>query len=181
MSTQRSTLCRVVTMVDRFNRSLANTTSKLLLAMVLVTATVVVMRRGFDTGLISLQESITYMHGMLFLLSFAGCLVLDKHVRVDIFYRNLTAVRQSWVNLLGSIILGLPFVAYLIVVSTDYAFASWQVLEGSKESGGIPALFLLKTVVPLGFIALFTQITNEALYALSRIKGEQWPREVDEP
>ena len=73
----------------------------------------------------------------------------DAHVRVDIFYENFSARGKAWVNLLGSLILLLPFCAYLIHASWDYAQNSWMLLEGSREAGGLPLVFLLKTLVPL--------------------------------
>ena len=177
MSLSYSPLAQIVRRVDRANQLLARWVSWLLLVMVAITAVVVVMRRGFDFGSISLQESVTYMHGMLFLLSFAGCLAVDKHVRVDILYRQFTDTRRAWVNLMGSVFLAMPFIGLLIWLTADYALSSWQVLEGSKESGGLPMLFLLKSVVPLGFIALFIQVISDAVYSLSRLLGQSWPRQ----
>lgn len=177
MSLLYSLLAQIVCRIDRVNQMLARWVSWLLLTMVVVTAIVVVMRRGFDYGSIGLQESVTYMHGMLFLLSFAGCLAVDQHVRVDILYRGFTGVKRAWVNLIGSVLLAMPFIGLLIWLTSDYALSSWKVLEGSKLSGGLPMLFLLKTVVPLGFVALFVQIFSDAIYSLSRILGQSWPRQ----
>jgi len=171
-----NSLRKTIGLIDNTNDILANALSKLLLIMVVVTSIVVLMRKGFDFGSIALQESVTYMHGSVFILCFAGCLVVNQHVRVDIFYRDLNSVKQAWVNLLGSIFLAIPFVLYIVIETTDYALASWKVLEGSKESGGLPYLYLLKTVVPLGFSLLLIQIVAEALYSISRIMGASWDR-----
>jgi len=144
--------------------------------MVVITTIVVVMRKGFDFGSIALQESVSYMHGAVFLLCFAGCLSANQHVRVDIFYRNLSTLKQAWVNLIGSVLFALPFVIYIIVATSDYALASWRVFEGSKESGGLAFLYLLKTVVPVGFVLLLLQVLAECLFSVSRITGATWER-----
>ncbi|MEM9302314.1 MAG: TRAP transporter small permease subunit [Pseudomonadota bacterium] len=121
----------------------------LTLAMVLVTLTIVVARYGFSIGSIAVQESVTYLHGIVFMLGAAYALRHDQHVRVDIFYREFTKRRKAWVDFLGVLFLLLPTCAYILLVSTDYVAAAWQVREGSREAGGLPLVYLLKTLIPI--------------------------------
>jgi len=125
--------------------------------MAAITVLVVVLRRLFEVGSIPLQESVMYMHGLVLLLGIPYTLQADGHVRVDIFYSRMNAQQQRWVNLIGHCLFLLPVVGYIFFYSLAYVSASWAVLEGSSEVGGLPAIFLLKTLIPLTALMLFLQ------------------------
>ena len=122
--------------------------------MALITTAVVILRYGFSTGSILLQESITYLHGCLFMLGAAYALYSGAHVRVDIFYRDFSERQQAWINALGGIVFLLPLCAVIVLVSRGYVADAWAVRESSPEPGGIPYLYLLKTLLPLMAINL---------------------------
>lgn len=138
-------------MIDRFSTVLGKTSAWLTLFMVLVTFVVVVMRYVFDAGLIWLQESVVWMHAFVFMMGAAYTLQQDEHVRVDVFYRGMTTKRRAWVNALGVLIFLLPLCALLAWKSVDFAAASWQLRESSRESGGLPfpLIPMLKSIVLL--------------------------------
>jgi len=117
------------------------------LFMVVVTFLVVLLRYAFDLGWIAMQESVTYMHAALFMLGAAYTLQRNGHVRVDIFYQNLSPRGRAWVDLLGTVLLLLPVCAFIGWVGWGYVLDSWGVKEGSREAGGIPAVYLLKTLI----------------------------------
>ena len=144
---------------DRCGRLLA----WLVLAMALLTTVVVLLRYGFNTGSIMAQEAVTYMHGCLFMLGAAYALKSEAHVRVDIFYRNFSERGRAWVNSLGGIVFLMPLCAFIGVSSWSYVTESWAILETSPEPGGIPAVFLLKSLLPLMAVNLFLQGLAETL------------------
>ena len=144
---------------DRCGRLLA----WLVLAMALLTTIVVVLRYGFNTGSIMAQEAVTYMHGCLFMLGAAYALKSGAHVRVDIFYRSFSERGRAWVNSLGGIVFLMPLCAFIGVSSWSYVTESWAILETSPEPGGIPAVFLLKSLLPLMAVNLFLQGLAETL------------------
>jgi TRAP-type mannitol/chloroaromatic compound transport system permease small subunit len=115
--------------------------------MVLVTFLVVVLRYAFDLGWIAMQESVTYMHASLFMLAAAYTLQQGGHVRVDILYQRLSPRGRAWVDLLGTLLLLIPVCIYLVWSGWDYVAGSWSVREGSREAGGIPAVYLLKSLI----------------------------------
>jgi len=129
----------------------------LTLAMVLVSCTVVLMRYLFDTGWIWLQESVTWMHAMVFLIGAAYTLEREDHVRVDILYQRMGPRGQAWVNVLGVVVLLLPTCGLILWSSADYVSASWRVREVSQEAGGLPALYLLKSIIPVSALLLSLQ------------------------
>ena len=158
-----SALRTFVQYIDNFTDWSGRLLAWLGLAMALVTATIVVMRYGFSIGSIMAQELVTYMHGTLFLLGAGYALKNGAHVRVDIFYRNFSPRTQAWVNSLGAIIFLMPLCLFIVASSIDYVGESWAIKEISPEPGGIPAVYLLKTLVPVMALNLLLQGLAETL------------------
>ncbi|HEX5676385.1 MAG TPA: TRAP transporter small permease subunit [Alcanivorax sp.] len=116
------------------------------LAMVVLMVLVVVLRYGFGIGSIALQESLTYLHGALFMLGAAYALALDEHVRVDVFYQHFSPRRRALVNVLGTLFLLLPVCVAIFGLSFEYVVHSWAGLERS-DNGGLPLVFVLKSLL----------------------------------
>ena len=119
----------------------------LTVVMVLLTFIIVVLRYGFNLGWIWLQESQTYLHVAVFSVVAAWALQQDGHVRVDIFYAAMTKRNRARVDLLGSVIFLVPFCIFVLVISWPYVANSWKLLESSREAGGLPLVFLLKSLI----------------------------------
>lgn len=160
---QGSSLQRLQTGLDRFARLTGHAVSWLSLALVLVTMLVVVLRYAFDIGSIALQEVQMYLHGGLFMLGLAYTLACDEHVRVDIFYQRFSPARRALVNLLGTLLCLLPTCVLVLVLSWDYVIKSWQILEGSASPGGLPLVFVLKSLLLVAPLLLVLQGIAEAL------------------
>jgi TRAP-type mannitol/chloroaromatic compound transport system permease small subunit len=137
--------------IERTNRAIGQAAAWLALFMVLVQFALVLMRYVFGTGSLFMQEAIIYAHAILFMMAAAWTLGEDRHVRVDIFYSAASPRRQAAINLFGVLVFLWPMCVLLWWVGYPYVARSWSVLEGSRETSGIPAIFLLKT-----FILLFT-------------------------
>ena len=133
---------------DLFARRIGRSVMWLLIAMALVQFGVVVLRYVFGINYIFMQESITYMHGAVFLLAGGYALLTDDHVRVDIFYREASPRRKALIDLFGTYLLLLPVCLLLIWTASPYVANSWAVGEGSNEASGIPALYILKSFIP---------------------------------
>jgi len=71
----------------------------------------------------------------------------EGHVRVDIFYTRCSRKTKAWIDLFGALFLLLPFMIFISWISWSYIADSWSVLEGSREAGGLPAVFLLKSLI----------------------------------
>ena len=159
------TAAGVASAIDKLNRSIGRITAWLALAMVLVTFCVVVLRYLFDTGWIWLQESVTWMHAAVFMLAAAYTLADDQHVRVDIFYREMSEPGRALVNALGTALFLLPLTVFLIWSSWDYASLSWEIHETSREAGGMifPFPSIMKSFIPAtAFLLLLQGIAMEA-------------------
>lgn len=160
---------RLADSLDHFAERTGRTTAWLALALVLVTFGVVVLRYLFDFGSIALQEAILYLHASLFLLGAAYTLKVDAHVRVDIFYRHLSTRARAWIDLLGALLLLLPVCSFLLWISWDYVATAWSLREGSRETGGLPWVYLLKTLIPVAAGLLILQGVSQALRSLATL------------
>ena len=161
--------------IDRVNLIIGRGAIWLSIAMVLVQFIVVVMRYAFGIGSILMQEAIVYMHAVLFMMAAADTLLADAHVRVDIFYARLPAARKAAIDLFGNALLVLPFCVLLFLVSIDYVRLSWSVLEGSRETSGIQAVFLLKSVILVFAVQLALQAVSGIIKAAQRLQDRKAP------
>ncbi len=158
--------------IDALNERVGRLAAWLVLVMVFITFLVVVLRYGFNFGRISLQESITYLHAFVFMLAGAYTLKHNEHVRVDIFYQDMFTQNKAKVDLFGTLFLLLPFAGFIFWVSFDYVLNSWKLLEGSREAGGLPFVYILKTLIPLMAIFLFLQAISLAGRAWLKLKNQ---------
>lgn len=143
--------------IDAFSDFCGRCIAWLTLLMVIITCLVVVLRYGFGIGSIFLQESVSYMHAIVFMLGAGFTLQRQGHVRVDIFYRRMSVAGRAWVDSLGSILFLLPICVFLFAMSWQYVVSAWQIHEGSAQAGGIPAVYLLKSLIPLMAVSLGLQ------------------------
>lgn len=163
---------RLVRAIDTFTEWTGTVIAWLAAAMALLTTVVVIMRYGFNSGSIAGQEAVTYLHATLFMLGAAYALKTDAHVRVDIFYRGFKPVTRAWINALGGIVFLLPLCVLIVMISSDYVLQAWRIREISADSGGIPAVFLLKSLIPAMAVTLFLQGTAEVLRNLARLQRD---------
>jgi TRAP-type mannitol/chloroaromatic compound transport system permease small subunit len=169
----QSTLKSLALRLERIAELVGSAAAWLALALVLVTFAVVMLRYLFQLGWIAMQESILYLHASLFLLGAAYTLNKDGHVRVDILYRGFSARRKAVVDLLGSLFLLLPVCGFLLWASWDYVATAWSIHEGSPEAGGLPYVYILKTLIPVAVILLIVQGISQALSSLSVIAADK--------
>ena len=170
---------KLATRLDSFANLTGRVVSWLTLAMVLVTLTVVILRYLFDIGSIALQESVTYLHAVVFMLGAAYTLQQDAHVRVDIFYQQRPARTRAWINLAGTVLLLMPVCLFIFLSSLDYVSAAWSIREGSREAGGLDGVFLLKTVIPVMAVLLLLQGCATLLRSVMTITGQALPDKAD--
>lgn len=143
-----------------------NTTAWLTGIMVVIACIVVGLRHLFGIGSIALQESVTYMHALVFMLGAAYTLKRRGHVRVDIVYRRMSLRKRAWVDALGSVLFTLPLMFFIGWSSWEFVQESWRINEGSADSGGLGGVYLLKSVLPLMALSVSLQAVAELLRSL---------------
>lgn len=166
--------------INHFIEWLGRMVSWLTLGMVMVLFGIVLLRYFFNTGSIALQESVTYMHALVFMLGAAYTLQHDGHVRVDIFYQRWSPVTKAWINNFGILLFLLPVCITLIAMSWEYVDNAWAVHETSREAGGLGGVFLLKSVILLMPGLLLLQGLAQFLHNLLTILGDS-PTESPHP
>ena len=165
--------------LELVNEWIGRSVAWLTLLMVVVTFTVVVLRYVFDLGSIALQESIIYLHAINFMLGAAYTLKHDAHVRVDIFYQKMGKRGRAWVDLLGTLFLLMPVCGFIFWSSWDYVAVAWAVREASGEAGGLPFVYLLKSILLLMPSLLFVQGLVIILKSLLILNGKTPRQEHD--
>jgi TRAP-type mannitol/chloroaromatic compound transport system permease small subunit len=137
--------------------------------MAFVTVLIVVLRYAFNEGAIMLQESVIYMHGLVFMLGIPYALKQGRHVRVDLIHARLTQRSRIYIDVVGHLLCLVPVCGFVVYFSAGYVSSSWRVLEGSPEVGGIQGIFLLKTLIPITAVALLLQGLAEAARGILRL------------
>jgi TRAP-type mannitol/chloroaromatic compound transport system permease small subunit len=151
--------------IDRLTTAIGRAVAWLALAIVVLQFALVVGRYLFDYGSIWLSETVIYAHAALFLFAAAWTLKAGGHVRVDVFYAHASPRTRALVDLLGALVLLLPFALVLLWLSIPFATRSWVILEGSQETSGLPLVFLLKTFIPLFALLMTLQGIAQAVRA----------------
>jgi len=159
--------------LDNFSEKIGQTIAWLTLFMVITQFSVVILRYLFNIGWIAMQESILFMHALVFMLGAAYTLKHDGHVRVDIFYQKMGLRGKAWVDVLGTLFLLLPVCLFIISNSWEYVSSSWSLHEGSREAGGLAGLFILKTSIILLPTLLILQGVSLLLKNLSILFGSE--------
>ena len=95
------------------------------------------------------------------MLGAAFTLHVDRHVRVDVLYRSMSAKQQAIINAVGSVLFLLPVCVFMLWTSYDYVIQAWVIKERSADSGGLPIVYILKTLIPLLAVSLLIQACAE--------------------
>jgi TRAP-type mannitol/chloroaromatic compound transport system permease small subunit len=155
--------------IDRLNVAIGRAVAWLVLAVVLLQFALVVARYLFGLGSVWLTETVIYAHATLFMLAAAWTLHASGHVRVDVFYADASARTRARVDLIGALLLLLPFMLVLLWLSVPYAARSWAILEHSQEASGLPLVFVLKTLISLFALLMALQGIAQAIHAAAAL------------
>ena len=157
--------------LDQINRAVGAVVMWAALAMVLVQFGIVLLRYVFGYTSIFVNETVLYLHASLFMLGAGYTLLMNGHVRVDIFYAPMTARKKAMVDIFGHLVLMLPSLGILLYYSWPSVRRSWSILEGAISVGGVPASFLLKTLIPAFCVLLLIQGLSALIRDVIRLGG----------
>ncbi|SOE00814.1 TRAP transporter small permease subunit [Caenispirillum bisanense] len=164
-------LSRIGAGLDRINAAVGSVVMWFAVGMMLIQFAIVVLRYVFGMSFIFVTEAEMYLHAALFMLGAGYTLLHDGHVRVDIFYGSMTRRRKAVVDLLGTVFFLLPTCGVILFYTWPYVRRSWQIMEGAISVGGIPASFLLKSLIPAFAVLLIVQGIAMALRNLAVLLG----------
>ncbi|MEM9630247.1 MAG: TRAP transporter small permease subunit [Pseudomonadota bacterium] len=164
---------RLAGALERVNAVIGNTLCWAALGMLLLQFVIVLLRYVFGYSFIFLDEGVLYFHAAIFMLGAGYTFLVNAHVRVDIFYAKCTKRTQAWIDLFGHLFLLTPALVVLLWFSWPYVRGSWAILEGPISVGGIPASFLLKSLIPAYCVLLLIQGLAALIRDILRLKGHQ--------
>ena len=162
----------IIKVIDAFSQKTGVWVSWLTTLLVITVFYDVIMRYVFKNGSIAVQEMEWHIFSVIFLLGAAFTLKHDGHVRVDIIYTRLGSKTKAWVDFIGTFIFLIPFALMIIYSTKPFIMASWAVKEISPDPGGLPFRYVLKAMIPIGFLFLIVQGVAQALKSLLVILGE---------
>ncbi len=166
-----ASLLRLAAACDGISRAMGAVTMGCVLAMVLLQFGLVVLRYVFGMSWIFLQEGVLYLHAAIFMLGAGYTLWAQGHVRVDIFHSRLSPRGQAGVDVLGHLLFLGPALGMLLYWSWPMVRRSWAILEGPISVGGIPASFLLKSLVPAFCVLVLVQALAALIRDALRLAG----------
>ncbi|WP_202526226.1 TRAP transporter small permease subunit [Sneathiella litorea] len=158
-------------LLDTLSAAIGKYVSWLAVFMVLAQFGLVLARYVFGIGLVALQESIIYSFALLFMLGAADTLRRGGHVRIDILYGKLPVKGKAVIDLLGTLFLLIPVCLVILIISWPYVAGSWIILEGSRESSGLPVLYLMKSLLLVFPVLLILQGLAVACRALAQLRS----------
>ncbi|SER80166.1 TRAP-type mannitol/chloroaromatic compound transport system, small permease component [Tranquillimonas rosea] len=162
---------RAADWLDRVNRITGATVRWIALVMVILQFGVVLLRYVFGISDIALNESVLYLHATLFMLGAGYTLLVDGHVRVDIFYAKARRGTRAGIDVFGHLVLLIPAMLALLYWSWPSVRNAWAIREGPISVGGIPAVYLLKTLIPAFCVLLIVQSVACLLRELARLRA----------
>ncbi|MEM7567778.1 MAG: TRAP transporter small permease subunit [Pseudomonadota bacterium] len=164
-------MIELATRLDRVNRAVGHVVCWAALLMLLVQFVIVLARYVFGLSSIAAGESVLYAHALLFMAGAGYTLLIDGHVRVDIFYAKGSPRAKALIDTIGHVGLLIPAMVALLVWSWPSVRNSWAILEGPISVGGIPASFLLKSFIPLFCALVLLQSLACLLRAVAVLRG----------
>jgi TRAP-type mannitol/chloroaromatic compound transport system permease small subunit len=170
-------LAATARIIDLINRAIGDAARWFALGLVLVTSLIVIQRYVFGISVTKLQESVIYLHALLFLLSSAVTLLAGGHVRVDIIYSRLSDNAKAWTDLAGVYLALIPMCWLILDTSRSYVGGAWRIMERSRESDGLPLVFVLKTAIPVFAVLMIAQGVSMAAKAALTVGGKREPGE----
>lgn len=160
---------KIINFLDRVGEKIGVLVSWVATLLAIVIGLDVIIRYVFKFTYVWMIEIEIYLFGMLFLLASGYTFKYEKHVRVDVFYTKLSKKGKAWVDLLGGAFLLIPWCYVVIVSSWYYGLSSFVIGESSPQPGGLPALYILKFCITLGFVFLLLQGISQMLKSIQII------------
>ncbi len=175
---------RISRAIDRLNEHVGNASGWMVLLMVLIGAYNAVVRYlgryiGGNLSSNAYIEAQWYLFSLVFLLGAAYALRRGAHVRVDLLYGRLGERGRAWVDLVGTLVLLLPFAVFTLWVSWPAVRNSWAVREVSPDPGGL-ARYPIKAVILAAFVLLILQGISEVIKRIADLLGLHQPGEARE-
>ncbi|MBC8438127.1 MAG: TRAP transporter small permease subunit [Deltaproteobacteria bacterium] len=152
------TVKKAVLFCDRINEWIGSViVTSAVFIFILVIFSNVILRYVFNTSFVFMAELEWHVFAFIFLMGAGYTLLHEGHVRVDIFYSIMDRKKQALINLFGVLFLLIPSCYIVLTTSIPWVIVAYKVGEVSINPGGIPARFLLKATLPIGYFLMLIQ------------------------
>lgn len=152
------TVKKAVLFCDRINEWIGSViVTSAVFIFILVIFSNVILRYVFNTSFVFMAELEWHVFAFIFLMGAGYTLLHEGHVRVDIFYSIMDRKKQALINLFGVLFLLIPSCYVVLTTTIPWVIVAYQIGEVSINPGGIPARFLLKATLPIGYFLLLIQ------------------------
>ena len=148
--------------IDAFIDAVGRVTAWSSFALAAVMGGNVLLRYVFHTGTVWSQELEWHLMAPICLFGMSYALRHGEHVRVDVLFARFPQRRKYFVEFVSSLLL-MALCLIVIWLAIPYVDQSWSIGEGSANPGGIPARYILKALIPLGFALMFVQALGHAI------------------
>ena len=166
--------------IDQLNETVGRAVSWLTTILVLLVCFDVIIRYIFNDTQAWIRELEWHLFALIFLLGAGYAFKHDRHVRVDVFYSNFTKREKAWVNLVGGLVLLLPWCLLITYYAFDFALLSYKIGETSPDPGGLPALYIIKFSVCIGILLLFLQGVSNIIESVEMLQADPYEEEITE-
>lgn len=165
-----TTLLRLSAAIDRFTAAIGSLVSWFVLVAVLVSAANAAVRKAFDTSSNAWLELQWYLYSAVFLLAAAYALQRNDHIRIDILSNMLPKTVRSIIDLLGHVLMLMPFTVLMIYESVPFVLRSYDQQENSPNAGGL-IVWPVKALLLAGFLLLAMQGVSEIIKRIAIMRG----------
>jgi len=170
-------IAKIARGIDAVNEMIGKIVSWATLTLVVVQFAIVMINYLYSEGFIAVQESLTYMHSLVFLGAAGYTLLHNGHVRVDVFYTHMSEKGRAYINLIGTMLILFPVLICIGVYALPFVSQSWQILEGSIETSGLHIVYVLKSMILLFVVSTFIQGVSVSLHSILIIMGYEHLKE----
>lgn len=113
--------------------------------------------------------------GAMFMIGAGYALSKGVHIRADFLYRGLKARTQGLIDGALYVVFYFPGLIVFLLVSTEFAQASWLRGERGMDTAWMPAVGPIKSALPLGIALLLIQGVSELLKCAYAVRRGRWP------
>ncbi|USE38132.1 TRAP transporter small permease subunit [Endozoicomonas sp. SCSIO W0465] len=166
-------LVRLENLLNRFSDVLGKIAALLFILLVFNVFWDVVARYLFNNVSIGLQELEWHLFATVFMLGVPYALRTNGHVRVDLIYERLSIRHRAWIDLLGAIILLMPFALLVGYYGIGFAREAYELGETSGDPGGLPYRWIIKSVIPFTFFSIAISGLAMFLHSINVLTGRR--------
>ena len=174
-------LVRLEQVINSFSDLLGKVAAVLFVIMLFNVFIDVIMRYMFNDVSIGMQELEWHLYASVFLLGVPYTLRAGGHVRVDLIYERLSVRTRALIDMFGTLLLLLPFAGLVAWYGVDFARESFELGETSGDPGGLPYRWIIKSMIPFAFFAIFISGLGLFLKSLNILLGNRQADNYEPP